>query len=993
LSIRTAFTVALALALATAGRAYGQEPTRITGRVTDQDNKPIVSAQVVVTGTSIGAATNDSGQFAIRLPSGARTLTVRRIGFVATTVPLTAGQTEYAIQLKKDVLQLDRQVITGVATTQSNKNAVTFDPTVTSEQLNGAPTPTVENALQGKVPGATIEQNSGAPGGGLQVTIRGVTSIYANGQPLYVVDGVVVSNATFASGLNVITNAAGNSGMPTDQDQSVNRIADINPNDIESIQVLTSAAAASIYGAEAAGGVILITTKKGVAGKPQVSLSQKFGTFNLEHELNVRHFSLPEAYSYGTSQGLDSATVLQNYQSCNGFCDNQKGLYGGGELSYETDASVRGGGVNTTYFLSGLTKYDNGVNLGTGYNKQSARANITQTLFNTITASASLAYTSSLTRRGINGNDNLGISGYDVISYTPSWFNLNAKNPDGTYVVNPFGSQDNPYQDAQRVKTPEEVNRTTLGGNIDWKAFSGDHYSLHLVLNGGADFANIHDQFYMPPDEYVELGPLVTPSLRGASTYQDSYNRLSNYSVNLIHNYTGISWLNATTSIGLFRDKNATYQQNNTGESCAPGIQNYQLCAVQIPLFVETETNNQSYNAQEQLVILDRLSLTGGLNAERSSNDGGVNRYYVYPKVAGSYRIPGFVTGIDEIKVRAAYGATGNLPIYGIKYPGPVDLSNYSGQIGFSFDATAGNKDIKPETDNDYEGGLDFILFHSRVSLNATVYRKVVTDLLLQDFVAPSQGLSSQWINGGQLSNEGLELQLNATVVQSGKFTWLNTESYARNYARMDKLPVNPFPAGASFGFSPFGGYQIVQGADPNAIWGYRLVDGAPGPLTQLGNSAPAFTLGFGNDFSYGPLHLHMFWDWREGQSVSNLTDEYFDAFNNFSGNLADTVASQKRAAVLFAGGTAYVQHASFLKLRELTGRWDLPQSLVNSLGHGYLRNASLSLSGRNLVTFTHYQGADPEVSNFGAQNFGRGQDVTPYPPTRSYFVSLDLGF
>jgi len=988
LSIRTALSVALALALATAGRASGQEPTRITGRVTDSDNKPIVSAQVVVTGTSIGAATNDSGTFALRLPSDARSLTVRRIGFIAKTIPLTPGSTVYNVSLAKDVLQLEKTVITGVATTQSNKNSVTFDPTVSASQLNGAPTPTVENALQGKVPGATIEQNSGAPGGGLQVSIRGVTSIYGNSQPLYVVDGVVMSNATFESGLNTLTNAAGATNQPTDQDQSVNRIADLNPNDIESIQVLTSAAAASVYGSEAAGGVILITTKKGVAGKPQVDASQKFGTFNLEHELDLRHFTLAQAYAQGTGVGLDSAQVLQSYQDCKGFCDAQKGLYGGGELSYESDVSVRGGGVNTTYFLSGLTKYDNGANLNTGYNKQSARASITQTLFGTITSSASIAYTSSLTRRGINGNDNLGIAGYDVISYTPSWFNLNAKNPDGTYVTNPFGSQDNPFQDAQRARTPEEVNRTTIGGNIDWKAFSGEHYSLHLVLNGGADFANVHDQFYLPPDEGVELGPLVNPALRGVSTYQASYNRKSNYSVSLIHNYTGISWLNATTSIGLFRDKDAAYQNNNTGTSCLPGLQSYVYCAVQTPYYAQFETNNQSYNAQEQLVLFDRLSLTGGVNAERSSNDGGVNRYYVYPKLAGAYRIPGFIDGIDEIKVRVAYGATGKIPIDGIKYTA-VDLSTYSGQIGLNYDGTAGNKDIKPETDRDYEGGLDFILFHSRMSLSATVYDKVVTDLLLQDFVAPSLGYTSQWINGGQLSNHGLEIQLNATPVQSGRFSWLTTESFARNYARMDKLPVAPFEAGASFGYFPFGGYQIQQGADPNAIWGYRNVNGAAGPLTQIGNSAPAFTLGFSNDFNFGPVHLHMFWDWREGQSTVDLTQNYFDG----NGTLADTAGSARRLGDEAIGVTGYTQRSSFLKLRELTGRFDLPMGLVNSVGHGYLRTASISLSGRNLVTFTHYQGLDPEVSNFGAQNFGRGQDVTPYPPTRSYFVSLDLGF
>jgi TonB-dependent starch-binding outer membrane protein SusC len=496
--IRSSIATVLALALAVAGRASGQEPTRITGRVIDAANQqPIVAVQVLVTGTSFGAATNDSGRFLLRAPADAKTLSFRRIGYVQAIVPIVAGQTDYEVSLKRDVLQLERQVVTGTATSISSKNATTNDPVITGAQLNGAPSATLENALQGKVAGVVIDQNSGAPGGGLQVNVRGVTSIFGNSEPLYVVDGVIYNNEAgtvpFMTGLNAVTGSADNQINPvgpSNQDQSVNRIADINPNDIESIQILEGAEASSIYGNLAAAGVVLITTKKGSQGKPQIDATQKFGTFNLNHELSLRHYSLAEADSIGTGVGLDSATILQNYNNCKGFCDVQKGLYGGGELSTETDLSIRGGTPSTTYFASGQTKYDNGGQLNTGYNKQTARVALTEHIFNTITANLNVGYTSSLTRTGINGNDNLGIAGYDVISYTPSFYNMAGHTPTGQYVPNPFGAGANAFQDAEFIQTPDEVNHTTLGSTIDWKAFTTEHQSLELSLLGGADFTS-----------------------------------------------------------------------------------------------------------------------------------------------------------------------------------------------------------------------------------------------------------------------------------------------------------------------------------------------------------------------------------------------------------------------------------------------------------------------------------------------------------------------
>jgi TonB-linked SusC/RagA family outer membrane protein len=991
-SRRAAWARAAFLALTMASPVMAQEQ-HVTGKVIDADTKqPIPAAQIQVTGTTFAATSGDNGGFSVKVPPGTPSLSVRRIGYRRVTLPLVAGTTEYLVALVKDALQLEQQVITGVATTTSSKNAVTYDPVVTSATLNAVPAMTIENALQGKVPGAVIDQNSGAPGGGMQVSIRGVTTINATAGPLYVIDGIIVANTTFQSGLNALTSAGGPAGQPTSQDQSVNRIADLNPEDIESMQVLEGAAAASIYGARAAGGVILITTKKGTAGKPQIDATQRVGTFNLEHEIPVRRFSLAEAYANGTALSMDSSSVLTNYNQCQGFCDYQKSLYGGGELSYETDLSVRGGWSTSNYFLSGLTKYDNGAEINTGYNKQSFRANFNTTLWSRVTLGATATVMSSLTRRGVDGNDNVGISGYDVISYTPSWFNMAGHTPDGVYVKNPNASNANAYQDANQAKTPEEIERAIVGVNLDWKVFDTEHQALDVDALAGGDFINQHDAFYLPKDTWVEQGPYVSNALRGVSTNGNSFARSSNYSISLIHKVT-FTTFNATTSLGLARDKQALYQTNNTGEGLLSGYQNWSSGSTQIPYYQQQETNNQSYYGQEQLLLFDeRLAITGGANAMRSSNDGGINRYYIFPKVAGSFRFPNLAPGIvDELKLRAAYGQTGNLPNYGAKF-NTVGTTTYDGVVGVTYEGAttaqiAGDKNIRPETNTDYEGGVDLTLFKSRAELSGTVYQKRVTNLLLEETVLPSSGFTNAWTNGGQITNQGLELSLSATPVQAGKFSWITTELFARNYSRVDKSPIGTFTTGSGFGCQ-FGCNQIKVGSSATALFGYRN-----GQLVQFGDVAPAFTFSFSQDLSYGPLHAHIMFDWREGQSAVNLTAQYFDAgaFDG-RGNNADTALSDKRNAITNAGNSAYIEHASFLKLRELGLKYDLPAGPIGKLTKGFVRYASVSLTGRNLLTWTRYLGADPEVSNFGSQQITRGQDVTPYPPTRSYFFSLDLG-
>jgi TonB-linked SusC/RagA family outer membrane protein len=974
-----------------AGLTTGAEAqTRVTGRVVDADHAPIPSAAVLVTGTTVGSNTSDSGTFAINLPTDGRSLTVRRIGFLEKVVPVVAGQADYTITLAHDVLRLEAQVVTGVATSVSAKSSANAVAVVTPEQINQAPAPTIEGAVQGQIPGAIIQQNNGgAPGGGMQVQIRGITSINANASPLYVLDGVIVNNETVFSGTNALSAAAGGVGS-SEQDLGANRIADINPDDIESIEILKGASASAIYGSKASAGVVIITTKKGAAGKPQWSLSQKVGHFEDSQTLNLRTFpTLASAQAWHINDvtlvktpadiAADNAFIAGVY---NGPQDYQNTVFGNRQASYETDLSVSGTQAATQYFLSGLSKYDNGTLLNTGYNKQSVRTNVTQQFRPNLSVTANVFYANDVTRRGLSGNDNNGSSPVDVFSYTPQIVNMNHKNADGTWVPNPFGPA-NPYADAYDISTPEAAQRFIGGGSVNWTPYSSEHQSLAVALIGGVDLAHVQDNLYAP--SYLQLEQ--TLPLPGVATAQTADNHYINYSLNLIHHYTGLSWLDATTSVGFVRERRDLANPETVSQNLLAGVNNPASGTVQSNFYNRTAQRDQSLYAQEQILTLDqRLSLTGGVTGERTTNDGDIGKFYYYPRFSAAYRIPQFSGLIDELKVRAAYGQSGTQPLYGVRYSA-FPSAVVGGFPAVTPDTLLGNPNIKPESETEIETGFDATILHSRAQFTFTVYQKRITNVLLQVGVNPSRGYIGDWINGGQFTNQGAEVSFTATPVQlRNSFTWVSGLSYYRNYSVVNSLPVSPFaPAGGRNGWIEVG--RSVSELVNNAI---HLPNGSP---LQVGDAQPGsgFSMSWNNAVSWHAFRLSGLFDWAKGGFVRNNEDAYF-AFG--PGLWGDSARSALFIQQTVANLTPREQPASYLKLRSVTLSYTLPITVVNRIPGGLVSSARLSLAGRNLLQWYSkgYDGMDPEGSSRGDQNVIRGDQVTPYPPARSYFLSLDLG-
>jgi TonB-linked SusC/RagA family outer membrane protein len=988
----TRFWITAALLAAIPSLGQAQANRRVTGNVTvEGTSEPIGGATIQVVGTTLGTTADQGGHFSLTVPAGPQQLRVRRIGFRATVVPVGASEEAVNIGLVRDVLQLQAQVVTGQATTISQANAANAVTVVTSDQINRVPQQTIENALQGKVPGAVITQNSGAPGGGIQVQIRGTNTINGAYQPLYVIDGVAVNNDAYGVGLNSITGAGG--GITSSQDQQVNRIADLNPEDIASMQILKGPSAGAIYGSQGANGVIIITTKRGTTGKPSLNLIQRFGTQGIQNSMKLRCFSQADATAFVNDVKPAGMTADEYFAAYpySGCTDPQQQLYGQHTLDYETSASLRGGnaGTGTTYYASGTVKHDGGLTQYDTYNKQSLRLNLNQTLGSRFAVQASSEVIHTLTQRGVSGNDNATISPFNIISATPTFYNFDQRLDNGDYAPDPWvGNQANALQNAALIKTPENVYRMIGSAQASYTMFQSARQKLSATLLGGVDQYNDHSGVYSPPNSYVEQSGFISP-YPGTVVKNNADVTNANLNFSLVHRFTA-SAFTATTSAGLRQTRAESDFINNQGEGLFPGITNVSSAVQLASSETQSLTKTFSYYAQEEFLTLNEsLALTAAVNAERSSSNGDANKFYAFPKFGASYNLPWLPPKTSSLKLRVAYGQAGNrVPVnYKYTYLSTTPLEGINGLIASS---QVGLSTVRPEQTNELEGGVDATFFNGRAALEYTRYQKKTNGLVLTAGLAPSTGFTSQVINGGSLMNVGTEVGLNLIPIQSRLLTWTSNTTFARNRGEVTSLPVPAFTAGSGFS-EAFGVGKVQLGYSPTQAVVYKKIDGVRTEI-HPGDQTPDFQMGFTNDFTVSKFHLSTLIDWRKGGYLVNLTNLYFDG-NIPGGNFADTATSNARLTGYINGQPVYLEHAGFAKLREVTLSYDLPTGLTGSLFGGKASASRLELSGRNLYTWTHYTGYDPEVSNFGNAAIGRMQDVAPYPPMRQFYVSINATF
>ncbi len=966
---------------------------QISGRVTNtQTQEGVPEATVAVIGTEIVAQTNNQGIYQLNAPAGDVSLVFRAIGFKRQQLAVPAAQPTADVALEPDVFNLQEIVITGQATGVERQNLPNAVATVSSSELNRAPAPTLESALQGKIPGAYIQANSGAPGGGYQLNLRGVSTINASVDPLYVVDGIVVSNAAIPNGQNAVS-CAQCGGNPRNQDNPVNRIADLNPEDIERIEVLKGGSAAAIYGSKATNGVVVITTKRGQVGKPQFTFSQKFGTQSRAKELGSRTFNtLDEALSVFS----DTAAVTAAFQPGRSF-NFEDELYGHHGVSYETNASVSGGTENTKYYVSGLVMNDEGIAINTGYKKQSLRSNLDQVLGSNFQLSVNLDGTHSLSERGLSNNDNSGTSPFVAFSATPSFQNLmpgGGIHDDVTaadFPVNTFAAS-NPLQTFSLLTNEEDVWRLFGTSTLRWTPFQSAKSTLQFTGIGGVDYFQQDNDLVSPPELQYENAD----GQPGTVVTSRSSNRNLNAALNMSHTYNSSGSENGTqftTSAGIqFEDRKLNVTQV-TGRTLLSGQENVQQTTSQSVASRIEPVRDLGIFGQEEVLLADRrLLLTGGVRADRSSANGETDKFFYYPKVAASYRFVQPFGGVEELKLRGAYGQTGNRALFGAKFTTDT-TGTIGGQFGTYIGNRAGDPLIKPERQEEFEGGVDATFAHGKAELSLTLYQRNIRDLILEQTVAPSVGQELRIFgNGGRMRNRGVEASLTLQPVQSRDVNWVFRTTFFANKAKITELNVPPFQTGG-FALS-LGTFQIEQDSSPTQIFGTIGTDAAGNAIAgKVGDANPDFQMSFSNDIDFHQFTLGFLFDWKQGGDIINLTEFLYDITAN-SKDYTEPDGGADRINRFGAGFTEpYVQDGTYLKLREVNLSYNVPGSITNRLFGGGVRYARLSVTGRNLLRFTPYRGLDPEVSNFANQAIVRNIDVAPFPPSRSFYFSIDLGF
>lgn len=981
--------IAAAALLLWSAAASAQTRT-VTGTVTDALNgEPLVGARILVRGSPVAIITQTGGRFTIpNVPEGATVITVRRLGFEPLTINLSAGQNEVRASMTRDLFHLSEVVVTGQATGVERRNLANAVATVRAEDVARVSAQSVEHALSGKVPGATISSNSGAPGGGVQVRLRGITSINAASEPLYVVDGVVLSNTAIPSNQNAVTRSTGGSNPNLTQDGQVNRIADLNPNDIENIEILKGASASAIYGSRASNGVVIITTKRGIAGARRVNTVQRVGFSSISNTLGSRTFQ-----NSAEAVAVFGAAAAQHFNNGVVF-DQEKELAGKRPLSAETVIDMSGGDEDTRYFVSGLWKQDGGIIDNTGFGKQSARANLNQDFTDRLSLSLQTNLTRTLAQRGLTNNDNTSVSFWMALPFTPSFVDLRRR-PDGTYPVNPFVAS-NPLQTAALMKNDETVWRSIASGRLAYDAIERPNYSVSFAATGGADYFTQENSLLFPPE--LQFEP-IDDGEPGTSLLSNSNNLNLNGGANAVMVLRPASQaFTATTSVGFGMSTRDLNISRIVARNLVGGID-----IVSAGTNIQVNEQHQrvedvSLFAQEEFLALnEKLLLTAGLSADRSSSNSDTDKWFAYPKVSGSYRLLQPIKMLDEIKVRAAFGQSGNQPLFGQKFTPLTATQNINGLPGLVVQGTVGSTDLRPEKQREIEAGVDISFASGSGTLEITQFRKDISDLLLQRTLAPSSGFATEIFNGGKLRTTGTEVAFNIIPIRSMEREWILRTTFFRTRSKIVELPVPSFRTGG-FGTS-LGAFEIEEGKSATQIVGNDSLPDGTRIVHAIGDATPDFNMSFSNEMRYRGFSLYGLLDWQKGGDVINLTKFLYDLGSNtedyadpITVNGAQTTVGAQRLAVWPKQTRVYVEDAGFVKLREVTLSYQLPSSMVSRLGRG-VRTAQLSVSGRNLLTFTNYTGLDPEVSNFGNQPIARNIDVAPFPPSRSFWLSLSLGF
>lgn len=981
----------LAALLCLGGTSWAQ--SMIKGSVRTTSNEPLIGVSILVKGTTTGTVTDYDGNFELTSPAKEGTLVFSYTGYRAVEKTFSSSVNMLDVVMEEDIAKLDEVVVTGLASGVKRSNSGNAVTTVSGDELTGQTRQqTLDNALYGKIPGVNMSANSGAPGGGINVQLRGLSTLGAgSSQPLYIIDGVYVDNSTIRTGRTQLSGASGGASA-SNQDDAANRIADINPDDIEKIEVLKGPSAAAIYGTRANAGVIVITTKKGQSGETKVSFSQDIGQARGQNFQEFDTWDEAKINAYYGGGAPAQLAALQQAQNEGRVTDWEDYFYGERPLLSNTQLSVSGGNNKTQFYVSGGILSEDGIIKNTGFDRYSLRANIDHRISDRLKVSLNSAYYKSDSDRGFTGNQNNtgGSIGYSI-AYTPSYANL-FPDANGNYPDNPYFN-DNPIAIRDLTTNNQKVDRFVTAATLDWDIMRGASSYLKFRLNGGVD--------YLSGNSLVHLPEVLQHQRASANPGDVMWGRQDNLNTNiqafLIFN-ADLGSINSTTSVGAVRlDQDGEFQLTR-GRGLSGGQTNLAWARV---VSVQEQTNSQvtdlGFVAQEDLNWKDRLIASLGVRMDRSTLNNKQDEYYLFPKASLAANLHNFdfwgLDFINQFKLRAAYGETGGLPRFGVTFESLTPQligGNLGGQVG-----TRGvDPNLVPETAQELEFGVDLALLNNFLTLEATVYNKQVKDLILDLRPAESTGILAIATNAADLVNRGFEIGLGLNPVRSQNFNWSTKILYWTNESEITRLDIPAFTTG---GFGPsLGTYLIAQDYSPTAIVGLPSGQATPaGGYTIYGDRQPDFQLSWTNSINFlKNFDLNFLFHYQGGGSAINLSALLWDdggTTPNWDGDDdGDETPNGLDRLIEWSGGntSVYIGETSYLKLRELGLYYTIP-GLFNKT----IKRLKLGVSANNVLLWTNYNSYDPEVSNFGSQPIFGNIEVAPFPSSRRFFFHIKADF
>ncbi|MET7001423.1 SusC/RagA family TonB-linked outer membrane protein [Chitinophaga defluvii] len=954
----------------------------ITGIVTDNTGIPLEGASVAITGSAIATKTNAKGAFRLEnLAAGVYSLVVTHLGYKAAGQQVTVDNnrpSHLIISLEPSVSNLHDVVVMGYGS-QRKKDVTGAVSVVTSKDLENRPGTNFGYSLEGKAAGVEVVRLSGKPQAGVSIHIRGTTSITADSEPLYVVDGVP-SATTF----------------------------DLNPNDIETITILKDASSAAIYGASGANGVVLITTKKGKKHEPQISLNIYGGMSRVANKLDVLN----------RSQYIELMTELGQVADWSKYTENTDWHREVFRTAYAQNyqLSMSGGNEGTTYYLSGGWMKQDGVVRTNSVNRYNLKVNLEQKVNNFLKVGTNLSY-SRWFDRNIDDNRGSGHGGVimSVLTTPPI---IGIYNPDGTFTANPLRmSFNNPV--AYTDGATNGYTNSRFFGNV--YGIANITSALYFKSMFGFDFSNSKYNYFLDPFK-TDWGR-VNKGLADLNINDHEY-WLSENTLNYATAF-GKHHLDALAGVSFSKTKaeaSAIETKNFSGIS-VPTVNGGSV--INSATGSRSARANQAFISRINYAYADKYLLTANFRADASSVFGPDNRWGYFPSFSAGWRISqeNFlkdVAAINDLKLRFGWGKVGNDHIPEYSWYGQVSTGFNYVQGGVvqsgTAPATPENARLRWESTTQQNIGIDLAVLQSRLNFSVDAYKKETRDLLFDKPVATSTGFASALQNIGSLENKGVELTLSSKNLVHA-FKWNTNVNFSINRNKVISIGEQTLMVGSipqreetsiikeGYPLGTFWGY-IATGVDPKTgMMTYKDLDGNGeidnSDKTVIGNANPKFSYGITNEVNWKGWSLSLFVQGVQGNDIFNGTRVETEGMIDYrnqstavlrrwktSGQITDIPKATADDVTNSFISTRFVEKGSYLRVKSLSLSYNLPASLLQ---RARLKKVNLYITAENLYTFKKYSGYDPEVSAYGGQNGAMGIDYDTYPQVREFIFGLNI--